>query len=686
MTWFRNLRISPKLIGSFILVAILAALVGGAGFMGLQAQNTQVNHLKNVSIPSVEHVQDVQADVLRVAAYSLAARTSSKQAEVNTFISFAVAAQNQAVKDWQAALDLPFDTSAEATLAGQTTPALQQWLAVETQAEQLTLQNTAASKAQAGALSTGPGRLATIKVDTSMDQMRALYQKAMQNAESSAADAYSTAKVELAIAMVLAMLLAIGLGWSLARSIARPLDEVQRSATALANVGMVQLAGGMLALSRGDLTVRMEPVVTPPTYTSKSEIGATAEAVRGICTQGRAAIEAYEAARAELSTMIGQVADSSEQVHSGSNQLAQASQQVGQASAQIAKSIEEVARGTSDQSRSASEIAGHMQRLSGAIASLVTGAERQQATAFPAAAALTEMGAAVKAAKTDLQDVEVAAGQAAATARDGDTVVGQTVSSIASVRAAVRTSAERVAALGKQSQEIGQIVDAIGDIAAQTNLLALNAAIEAARAGEHGKGFTVVAAEVRKLAERSASETKEITQRITAIQGQVAEVVAAMEQASAQVEESAALGDRTRSALASIVTVVEGTREQVVRISAANEGLARNVDTVIEMGEARNLIVAENGAATQVMQSLAGQVNDAVESIAAVIEQSAAGAEEVSASTEEQTASVEEMSAGAQELAAVANQLNDLVARFTVETAAAARRDTGSGIRTSRVA
>ena len=106
-----------------------------------------------------------------------------------------------------------------------------------------------------------------------------------------------------------------------------------------------------------------------------------------------------------------------------------------------------------------------------------------------------------------------------------------------------------MAALGKQSQEIGQIVEAIDDIAAQTNLLALNAAIEAARAGEHGKGFTVVAAEVRKLAERSSNETKEITQRIAAIQQQVAEVVRAMAVGSSEVEKSAALGQQAGEAL-----------------------------------------------------------------------------------------------------------------------------------------
>jgi methyl-accepting chemotaxis protein len=262
-----------------------------------------------------------------------------------------------------------------------------------------------------------------------------------------------------------------------------------------------------------------------------------------------------------------------------------------------------------------------------------------------------------------------AASRAASTAREGGVALAQTIASIDTVRSAVLKSAEQVTALGQRSQEVGHIVEAIDDIASQTNLLALNAAIEAARAGEHGKGFTVVAAEVRKLAERSSVETKEITARIQAIQKQVSDVVQAMAVGSGEVERSAGLGRQAGDALQQILSVVEETAEQVTAINAAVDQITTSVTAFGDV-TAKGVAAGDRTAkAAQRMQETSSRIEDAVASVTAISEETAASAEEVSASTQEQTAGVEQMSAASHELAALADQLRT-VERFALEPVA----------------
>jgi methyl-accepting chemotaxis protein len=161
--------------------------------------------------------------------------------------------------------------------------------------------------------------------------------------------------------------------------------------------------------------------------------------------------------------------------------------------------------------------------------------------------------------------------QASETARSGSEIVMQTINGMERISTRVRDAAKTVESLGTRSDQIGQIIGTIEDIADQTNLLALNAAIEAARAGEQGRGFAVVADEVRALAERTTRATREIGEMIKAIQNETRGAVAAIEDGVEEVEKGTASSVQSGKALEMILAQVSDVAMQVNQIATAAE-------------------------------------------------------------------------------------------------------------------
>lgn len=154
------------------------------------------------------------------------------------------------------------------------------------------------------------------------------------------------------------------------------------------------------------------------------------------------------------------------------------------------------------------------------------------------------------------QSAEVAQGSVS-TAKRGAAAVHDTITGMDDMREQIQETAKRIKRLGESSQQIGEIVALITDIAEQTNILSLNAAIQAAMAGEAGRGFAVVADEVQRLAERSGEATKQIADLVKTIQADTNEAVASMEQATNGVVETTRLADAAGQALGEIESVNE---------------------------------------------------------------------------------------------------------------------------------
>ncbi|HEX2949741.1 MAG TPA: methyl-accepting chemotaxis protein, partial [Armatimonadota bacterium] len=254
-------------------------------------------------------------------------------------------------------------------------------------------------------------------------------------------------------------------------------------------------------------------------------------------------------------------------------------------------------------------------------------------------------------------------------ANHGESIMKETVAGMQRIRTASLDASNKVNALGDSSKKIGEIVEAINDIAEQTNLLALNAAIEAARAGEHGKGFAVVADEVRKLAERSAGQTKEIATLIRGIQDGIDAAVSAMATGAKEVETGETLANKAGKALAEILVSAGKVAKDVETVAHIANEVEGHAEDVLKAAENASSATEETNAATEEMAASSTEVTKAIEHVAAVTEQASSVAEELSAAAEEQNASVEEMTASSKELADMAEQARQHLAHFTVRSA-----------------
>jgi len=202
---------------------------------------------------------------------------------------------------------------------------------------------------------------------------------------------------------------------------------------------------------------------------------------------------------------------------------------------------------------------------------MATGAEEVAAQAATVATAGEEMSATSGDIAQNCSMAAEGSRQASEAAVSGARVVDETIMVMNSISEKVRETAKTVESLGSRSEQIGDIVGTIQDIADQTNLLALNAAIEAARAGEQGRGFAVVADEVRALAERTTRATKEISEMIRAIQGETKGAVAAMEAGVDEVEKGGQKAADSGKALESILSQINEVTMQINQVATAAE-------------------------------------------------------------------------------------------------------------------
>ena len=207
--------------------------------------------------------------------------------------------------------------------------------------------------------------------------------------------------------------------------------------------------------------------------------------------------------------------------------------------------------------------------------------------------AIGELAVSISQVAGNAQEANTLSLQADTKARDGGKAVERLVESTREIAVDISTVVKKMEELGDASARIGNIVEVIDNIADQTNLLALNAAIEAARAGEHGRGFAVVADEVRKLAENSATSTKQISSLIKDIQTKTAEVVRSTTASGTKAESGLQMADLAGRAISDILGAVAEASRLIEQISTAAKEQALGSSAIVNSVEQMNALMRE---------------------------------------------------------------------------------------------
>ncbi|HAL56251.1 MAG TPA: hypothetical protein DCP63_07205 [Bacteroidetes bacterium] len=268
----------------------------------------------------------------------------------------------------------------------------------------------------------------------------------------------------------------------------------------------------------------------------------------------------------------------------------------------------------------AASVSNATAEISASTDAMAAAADEQSMQATHVSASVEEMSKTVLENSRSASLTAETAGTAKKAAEHGGSVVEETIAGMRRIAQVVDRSADTVKTLGKSSDQIGEIVLVIEDIADQTNLLALNAAIEAARAGEQGRGFAVVADEVRRLAERTTKATKEIADMIRRIQHDTAEAVRSMEQGTEEVSKGIKLADAAGNSLLEIVEISQRVTDMITHIASASEQQAGASESIAKSVLQISMVTQESASGIQQIARTAEELNGLTDTLQRLID------------------------------------------------------------------
>ncbi len=269
----------------------------------------------------------------------------------------------------------------------------------------------------------------------------------------------------------------------------------------------------------------------------------------------------------------------------------------------------------------ASDLSASTAEIQAATTQQAAGASEQSAAISQTTTTVDELKTIVEQSVKRAQEVANAAQRTVEVSRAGQRAVDETIGSMAQIKARVEGIAENILALSEQTQQIGEIIATVNDIAAQSNILALNASVEAARAGEYGKGFAVVAVEVRNLAEQSRQATAQVKAILSDIQKATNTTVMATEEGTKGVEEGLQLAAQAGDSIEQLAGVIQESAQAATQMVAGGRQQSAGVEQIAVAMQNINQVTVQNLASTRQTEKAARDLSALADSLIGIVEQ-----------------------------------------------------------------
>jgi len=636
----KNLKLGQRLIGLFMLMALIVAITGGYGAWSIYKVGSRIQGMLT-SLAS----QQKQVLLMELA---------QKDAHINLMKAIMVRSEmdkfEESAEDYRMKKDL-FRSQAETLLKGnpkmQLLPvkkgsvidvkvkeALESWTKYEEAAEDtLALKEKLLKSVKPGSaglaladngLHEKAAGLADANDDAKrvVDDLLVAVKNLMDETNKEVVSIQRSAFIAFVFVIIVAIVLAAVLGLLTTRNIVRRID---RMAHAL-NRG-----------AEGDLSVRVE-------VDAADELGKLGDDFNRMLGKLAEMTGKVNASSLELGKITDNISEATKQVVNGAHIQADGISNTSSAMSQINISIKGVGQGVESLSLSAAEssssileMAASVEEVSSSISEMAASIKQvgNNASSLMDAAAVTassvmEMDTSIKQVERNAMDTAAISEEVRKDAEMGRNAVAATIAGINEIKRSSGITYEVINTLSVRAHDIGTILSVIDEVAEQTNLLALNAAIIAAQAGEHGKGFAVVADEIKELAERTSSSTREIAKVIRGVQEETQRAVDAITQAEKSITDGEVLSQKSGEALNKIFEGVKQSTDRMGEIARATVEQAKGSLMIRDAMEKVSEMVAQIAKATNEQAQGGELITSAVQRMKELTSQ-------VRASTREQT-------------------------------------------------